>query len=151
MAFVINFIISTVTKSSYGSISWATVLISLHPAMCEMQCGLSTLPANTRRWPRPVQFWPTVSTGLTSRVCWAVDLAVHHVGGEYKPTPTQCLLNVGPASPVLVSILSALVSTSCWRYRHAGGTGTILWIKAGFMLTRCVRRCPTFSVAPILG
>ena len=36
-------------------------------------------------------------------------------GGDYKPTPTQCLLNVGPASTVLVSIHSALVSTSCCR------------------------------------
>ena len=35
-----------------------------------------------------------------------------------KATPTQCLLNVGPASPVLASIHSALVNTSCWRYRH---------------------------------
>ena len=33
-------------------------------------------------------------------------------GGEYKPTPTQSLLNVGPASPVLGSIHSALVSTT---------------------------------------
>ena len=35
-------------------------------------------------------------------------------GGDYKPTPTQCLLNVGPASPMLGSIhsVSALVSTS---------------------------------------
>ena len=32
--------------------------------------------------------------------------------------PTQCLVNVGPASPVLASIHSALVSTSCWRYWH---------------------------------
>ena len=39
-------------------------------------------------------------------------------GGDYKPTPTQCLLNVGPALPALASIHSALVSTSCWRYRH---------------------------------
>ena len=35
--------------------------------------------------------------------------------GEYKLTPTQCLLNVGPASTVLASIHSAIVSTSCWR------------------------------------
>ena len=71
------------------------------------------------------------STGSTPRVCWAAGLAVPTTGGEYKPTPTQCLLNVGPASPVLASIHSALVSTSCWQYRHAGGTGTLLWTKAG--------------------
>ena len=33
-------------------------------------------------------------------------------GGDYKPTPTQCLLNVGPASPVLASRHSVLMSTS---------------------------------------
>ena len=38
-------------------------------------------------------------------------------GGDYKPTLTQCLLNAGPASPVLASIHSALVSASCWRER----------------------------------
>ena len=30
---------------------------------------------------------------------------------------TQCFLNVGPALPVLASIHSSLVSTSCWRER----------------------------------
>ena len=43
---------------------------------------------------------------------------MHTAGGKYKLTPTQCLLNVGPVSSVLVSIHSALVSTSGWRYRH---------------------------------
>ena len=33
-----------------------------------------------------------------------------HAGGEYRTTPTQCLLNVGPASPVLASIYSVLHS-----------------------------------------
>ena len=37
---------------------------------------------------------------------------------KYKLTLTQCLLNVWPASPVLASIHSAIVSTSCWQYRH---------------------------------
>ena len=36
-----------VTKSALDS--WATLLISSHPAMCETQCGLSILPKNTRR------------------------------------------------------------------------------------------------------
>ena len=43
----------------------------------------------------------------------AACLAVHIAGGKYKMTPTQCLLNAGPASPVLAGIHSALVSTSC--------------------------------------
>ena len=42
-------------------------------------------------------------------------------GRDYKPTPTQCLLNVGPASLMLASIHSVLVSTSFCRYLHAGG------------------------------
>ena len=33
-------------------------------------------------------------------------------GGDYKPTPIQCLLNIGPASPVLASRHSVLMSTS---------------------------------------
>ena len=47
-------------------------------------------------------------------------------GGDYKPTPTQYLLNVGPASPVLASIHSVLVSTSCCGYMHADGRVTML-------------------------
>ena len=42
----------------------------------------------------------------------ASGLAVLTAGGDYKPTPTKCLLNVGTA--VLASIHSALVSTSRW-------------------------------------
>ena len=59
--------ISTITKSSLGSSSWATVLISSHPAMCETQCGLSTLPANTRHCPNAAPIlahslrrWPSI-------------------------------------------------------------------------------------------
>ena len=33
-------------------------------------------------------------------------------GGDYKPTPTQCRLNFGPASPVLASRHSVLMRTS---------------------------------------
>ena len=69
------------------------------------------------------QCWPTVrDTGPVSNQHWFNTscllgrcLAVHTAGREYKPTPTQCLLNVVPASPVLASIHSVLVSTSCWR------------------------------------
>ena len=57
------------------------------------------------------------STGSTHRVCWELRSAglvlLNTAGDDYKPTPTQCLLNVGPASPVLSSIHSILVSTSC--------------------------------------
>ena len=45
-------------------------------------------------------------------------------GGDYKPTPTQCLLNVGRASPVLASRHSVLMSISfvtiCNRLRPFG-------------------------------
>ena len=63
------------------------------------------------------------STGSTPRVCWELRSiarwsASAYSCGEYKPTPTQCLLNVGPASPVLASIHLALVSASWWRLRH---------------------------------
>ena len=72
---------------------------------------LSTLPANTTL----TQCWP--STGSTPRVCWELRSAglvlLNTAGDDYKPTPTQCLLNVGSASPVLASIHSVLVSTSC--------------------------------------
>ena len=43
-------------------------------------------------------------------------------GGDYKPTPTQCLLNVEPASPVLASkhsvLMSTLFVTICNRLRR---------------------------------
>ena len=52
-------------------------------------------------------------------------------GGDYKPTPTRCLLNVGPASPVLASIHSVIFSTSSCRYLHAGSTGTCFEPKLG--------------------
>ena len=99
--------------------------------MCETQCCLLRLPANTRRWPsagpilahRPRR-WLSIKTALLQRFVFAglrsiaASLVVLTAGGDYKPTPNQCLLNVGPASPVLASIHSALVSTSCWPYRH---------------------------------
>ena len=70
-----------------------------------------------RRWPiiKPALVQRLVFAGLRSI---AAGLVVLIAGGDYKPSPTQCLLNVGPASPVLASIHSALLSTSCWRYRH---------------------------------
>ena len=85
------------------------------------------------------------STGSTPRVCWAAfnsssGLVVLTAGGNYKSTPTQCLLNVGLVSPVLASIHSAIVSTSCWRYQHDALNQT--WVNVGH------RRWPTFSVVP---
>ena len=77
-----------------------------------------------------VQSWPTVcdaapvsnqhwfNASCLLGVQWHAGLVVLTAGGEYKPTPTQCLLNIRPALRFLASIHSALVSTPCWRYRH---------------------------------
>ena len=77
----------------------------------------------------------------------AAGLVLLTASDDYKPTPTQCLSNVGAASPVLASIHSVLVSTSCCRYLHADGTDMMLWTKAGSMLAGHLWRWPTFSVA----
>ena len=63
-------------------------------------------------------------------------------GGDYKQTPTQCLLNVGPASPVLASMHSVLVSTSCCGYRHDALNQS--WVNVDLPSVRW----PTFSEAP---
>ena len=107
--------------------------------MCETQCGLSTLSANTRRSPNAgpmmahrLRRWPSIKPGLIQRLVFAglrsiaSGLVVLTAGGDYKPTRSQCLLNVGPASPVLASIHSALVSTSCWRERVHIRRGALL-------------------------
>ena len=65
----------------------------------------STLVHCRRLWPSSIQHWTVLSVG-------------GGVSPEYKLTPIQCLLNFGPALPVLGRIHSALVSTSCWRYQH---------------------------------
>ena len=73
------------------------------PANTTRQRNAGSTPDQRRRlWQSTFQHW-TVLSGVST---------------EYKLTPIQCLLNVGPASPVLGSIHSALVSTSCWRYQH---------------------------------
>ena len=54
-----------------------------------------------------VQCWPTVCVAGPASNQHA-GLVVLTAGGELKPIPTQCLLNVGPAAPVLGSIHSAL-------------------------------------------
>ena len=94
--------------------------------------GLSSIPVNTkhfynictmldqrrRRWKNVIQMF-CVCRGI------AAGLVLLTACGDYKPTPTQCLLNVGPVSPLVASIHSILVSTSCWRYQHDGGTDTM--------------------------
>ena len=47
-----------------------------------------TLVHRRRLWPSTIQHWVVLSVG-------------GGVSTEYKLTPIQCLLNVGPASPVL--------------------------------------------------
>ena len=71
------------------------------PSKHDRSTADSTLVHRCRLWPSTIQHCTVLSVG----------------GGlstEYKLTQVQCLLNVGPASPVLASIYSALVSTSCW-------------------------------------
>ena len=81
------------------------------------------------RWPssKPVLVQRLVFAGLRSIAAGLV--LPNTAGGDYKRTPTQCLLNVGSASVVLGSINSVLVSTSCCWYLHAGRAGTMLWTK----------------------
>ena len=78
----------------------------------------------------------------------AADLVVRTAGGDYKPTPTQCLLNVGPVSPVLASIHSALVSTSCWWERVHIRRGALLQTaKWKYLLISQVCILPSFGRA----
>ena len=69
--------------------------------------------------------WPSIKPALVQRLMFpglrslAAGLVLLTAGGNYKPTPTQCLLNVGPAS------FSPTLATSCCRYRHAVGMGTM--------------------------
>ena len=72
-----------------------------------------------------LQRFPSIKPELVQRLVFAglrsiaAGLVLLTAGGDHKPTPTQCLLNVGAASRILASIHSALVSTSCC------GTGTM--------------------------
>ena len=54
-----------------------------------------------------------VKTAFISMLVWQCLLLA--ASGPTSLHPPQCLLNVGPASPVLAIIHSAPVSTSCWR------------------------------------
>ena len=93
--------ISLISMCNVRNTMWPVSTPSKHETLT--QCWSNSDPLQT-------------STGSIPRVCWTVGLAVHTAGGEYKPTPTQYLFIVGPASLVLANIHSALVSTSCWRY-----------------------------------
>ena len=78
----------------------------------------------TRRWPNAGPPSATLaqhqtSTGWTPCVSWeprsiAGLVLIDTAGNDYKLTPTQFMLNVGPESPELASIHSVLVSTSFW-------------------------------------
>ena len=109
---------STVTKLSLGSISWATVLLSSHPGMCKTQLWLVNTPSKhetlTQCWSNYCPLSVTLAQHKTSskstpRVCWAAGQAV-------QADTDLMSVNVGPASPVLASIHSTVVSrpTSCW-------------------------------------
>ena len=55
---------------------------------------------------------PTLYKCYTNVLCLLGIAAGLVLLADYKPKPTQCLLNVGPVSPVLASIHSVLISTS---------------------------------------
>ena len=62
------------------------------------------------------QRWPSIKSALVQRLMVAglrTGLLVVTAGDEYQSKLTQCLLNAGPASQVLGSIHTAVVSTSC--------------------------------------
>ena len=87
----------------YDSVSAAKSPTTLCPANMRRQPDAgSTLVHRRRLWPSTIQHWTVLSVG-------------GGVSTEYKLTPIQCLLNIGPTSQVLASIHSALVSTSCWQ------------------------------------
>ena len=91
--------------------------------------------------PTANQHWFNASCLLT-----AAGQVVLTAGGDYKPTPTQCMLNVGPASPVLASIHS--VSNSCWRELVHIQRGTVLQTaKWKYLLISLVCILPSFGRA----
>ena len=111
--------------------NWNIWSMYFYYEMQRLKGGLSTLPANTRRWPNAgpnlahhLRDWPSIKPGLVHRLMFA-RLRVW----QCKPTPT---LNVGPASPVLASILSTVVSrpTSCWLY-YWGDALNQSWVDVG--------------------
>ena len=76
------------------------------------------------------QRWADVVQMLCTNVLCLLGIAaglvlLNTAGGDYKLTPTQCLVDV---EPVLGTMHSVLVSTSCcgYGYLHAGGMVTML-------------------------
>ena len=96
-------------------------------------------PANTTHQPNAGsmlvhcrRLWPSTSQH------WTVLFVGGGVSTESKLTPIQCLLNVGPASLVLGSIHTALVSISCWWYQHDALNQN--WVNVGL---------PSVTLSPI--
>ena len=95
--------LSTVTKSSLGSIRWATVLISSHPVMCNTQMWPVNTPSKhetlTQCWSNSVSPSATLaqhktSTGSTPRVCRAAGLAAQ---ADTDPMSVKCWASVAGA------------------------------------------------------
>ena len=105
--------------------------------------------------------WPSIKPALAQRLLFAGShsvlwvLCADVVQMLYKGfvlagnSSWFSLANAGRYS-FSPSHYSMLPVPACWRYGHlhAGGTGTMLWTKAEFMLARHLWRWPTFSVAP---
>ena len=97
---------------------------------------LPTILTFTRGWGRNIFcFFQTAVTGNRTPDSGVKGSGANHYprapalagnsswyGDDYKPTLTQCLLNVRPASPVLASRHSVLISTSFCGCMHSGGT-----------------------------
>ena len=139
------FFISTVTKSSLGSISWATVLISSHLAMWETQCGLSTLPANTRHWPNagPI-LAPVCDSGPATNQHWFNALCL--LGCEYgsafcwrpvqadtNPMYVKCWVSLARAGQYsfIPSQYFMLAVPAFWRYWHDALNQS--WVNVGLL------------------
>ena len=82
---------------------------------------------------------------MDSRDYYSAEFIIQFWGKTLVNTPSkhdvdsmlvQCWQTVGQRRPMLASIHAALVSTSCCRYLHAGGTDTMLRNKAELMLPR---------------
>ena len=100
----------------------------------------------TRRWSNAgsmlanhLRRWPSIKPALVQRLVFTGL----RTGGQYKPTPVQCLLNIEPAS-VLDSIHSALVSTLCQIYWPAKSNHTNM--AAGWVYWACVENMTTRGV-----
>ena len=86
--------------------------------LCETQCGLSTFPANTRRWPDAGPMLATVCDAGPAlnqhwfNTCVGLRWIAHWSGSAH------CWRRVQADTDLMSVKWWALVSTSCWRYRH---------------------------------